>query len=184
MIQHRFINDGLVPIPMGSTAEYACVCGRRGTYAIIDRHIADSAIRDDAHVNDAAPTAPYEQLVADGEAFGGDTKAHYLPMEPREPAPSTFNESDMLTPVELPPPPPPPPPREVDDRSCETCGAGKLATDLPEISVWSCGHWIQKRPRSIAELFQDMLRSAYQAGVAATTSGESFETWYQREVLQ
>jgi len=39
-------------------------------------------------------------------------------------------------------------------------------------------------PRSIAESFQDMLRIAYQAGAASAATGEIFETWYQREVLQ
>jgi len=43
---------------------------------------------------------------------------------------------------------------------------------------------IFERPRSIAEAFQDMLRIAYQAGVASAATGEIFETWYQREVLQ
>jgi len=38
--------------------------------------------------------------------------------------------------------------------------------------------------RSIAELFQDMLRTAFQAGAISASSGETFETWYQREVLQ
>ena len=37
-------------------------------------------------------------------------------------------------------------------------------------------------PRSIKAAFQDMLRIAYQAGVASATTGEIFETWYQREV--
>jgi hypothetical protein len=33
-------------------------------------------------------------------------------------------------------------------------------------------------------LFQDMLRQAFDAGIAAATSGETFEAWYQREVLR
>ncbi len=37
---------------------------------------------------------------------------------------------------------------------------------------------------SIAELFQDMLRRAFTGGVAAAASGETFETWYHREVLR
>jgi hypothetical protein len=38
--------------------------------------------------------------------------------------------------------------------------------------------------RTIAESFQDMLRQAFAAGVAAATSGEAFESWYQREILR
>ena len=175
MSQHRFIDDGRSPIPMGGTAEYTCVCGTRGTREAIDRHIAENADHDD---RDAAPTAPYDQLVDGSDAFDdGNTQAHYLPMEPRAPAPTTFHEADSITPTEL-------PPRGVVVEMCRLCGAGAPIADLPEITAWSCGHWIRKRPRSIAELFQDMLRSAFQAGAVSTTTGESFETWYQREVLQ
>ena len=180
MTRHRFINDGRSPIPMGGTAEYACVCGKRGTHAAIERHIADNSVHDDQDARDAAPTATYKQLGDSSDDFGGgDTKAHYLPMEPRAPAPPTFNETDSITLTEL-----PPPPSSAVDEMCRLCGAGAPIADLPEITAWSCGHWIRKRPRSIAELFQDMLRSAFQAGAAATTAGESFETWYEREVLQ
>ena len=35
-----------------------------------------------------------------------------------------------------------------------------------------------------AEMFQDMLRVAYQAGALSAQSGETFEDWYQREVLR
>ena len=138
MTQHRFLNDGRSPIPMGSTAEYVCVCGRRGTHAVIERHIAENAAGDES-ASESTPTAPYPQLVED--FGGGDTMAHYLPNEPRRPA----------TPEPLPPIP------VVDD---------------------------EEHPRSIAELFQDMLRAAYQAGAVSASSGETFETWYQREVLQ
>ena len=177
MTQHRFINDGRSPIPMDGTAEYACVCGKSGTHAAIERHIADNAVHDDHDARDAGPTAPYKQLVDSSD--GGDTQVHYLPMEPREPALSPFNAEDSITPTEL-----PPPPGSAIDELCRLCGTGAAIADLPEITVWSCGHWIHKRPRSIAELFQDMLRLAFQAGAASTTTGESFETWYQREVLQ
>jgi hypothetical protein len=67
---------------------------------------------------------------------------------------------------------------------CPICQIGAQVTDLPEIAAWSCGHWTRKKPQSIAESFQDMLRATFQAGVAAATSGETFETWYQREVLR
>jgi hypothetical protein len=165
-VRHRFVNDGLVPIPMGPTAEYACVCGRRGTRAAIERHLAESdgvVVRHD--------TTPG---IGD-EDFGGNTKAHYLPIEPRVPAPSTFNNAETSAP-ELPPPP------RRSEEACPICQAGLPIADLPEIGAWSCGHWVHKKPRPIAEAFQEMLRTAYQAGGAAAT-GETFESWYEREVL-
>ena len=73
---------------------------------------------------------------------------------------------------------------EAREEACPTCGSLDQIADLPEIAAWSCGHWIRRRPASIAEAFQDMLRGAFQAGLAAATSGETFETWYQREVLR
>ena len=155
MTRHRFINDGRSPIPMESTAEYTCICGKRGTYEAIERHIAENNLPSYVHES-AAPTAPYGQ-VADSDNFGGgDTMVHYLPHEPRKPAPTgealPLQRPDRpATPAPLPPPP-------------STSAVAE---------------------RSIAELFQDMLRAAFQAGTAAaTTTGESFETWYQREVLQ
>lgn len=80
------------------------------------------------------------------------------------------------TPEPLPPPP--------TVNACPSCGNVKSICTLPEIAVWACGHWILKRPRSIAESFQDMLRIAYQAGAASASPGEAFEIWYQREVLK
>ena len=117
---------------------YTCVCGKRGPYTVIERHIAEYA----ASEKEYAATATYGQLVDSDD----DTIAHYLPNEPRRPAP--IGESDPLPPI---------PTSAVDD---------------------------EERPRVIAELFQDMLRAAYQAGAVSASSGESFETWYQREVLQ
>lgn len=150
--RHRFINDGRSPIPMGSTAEYVCVCGRRGTHAAIERHIAENSAGDES-ASEATPTAPYPQLVED--FGGGNTMAHYLPNEPRKPAPT--GEPPPLQRPTTPEPLPPIPASAMDD---------------------------EERPRSIAELFQDMLRTAYQAGATSASRGESFETWYQREVLQ
>lgn len=91
MPRHRFLNDGVAPIPMGPTAEYACVCGRRGTYTVIEAHIAEATTR--------AITRPGDQ------DFTGNTptKAHYLPVVPRTPGPSTFDEVPSVP--ELPPPP-------------------------------------------------------------------------------
>jgi hypothetical protein len=160
---HRFINDGRSAIPMGSENQYGCICGKRGTKEAIARHIAEQSPVDE-------DTSGKVVVTADSSDFGGDTMAHYLPHEPRKPA-------RLDTPEPLPPPPSTP-------SKCPTCQAGEPVADLPEISAWSCGHWIHKYPRSIAELFQDMLRFAFQGGVAAATAGESFETWYQREVLR
>lgn len=174
-MRHRFINDGRSPIPMGAAADYACVCGKRGTYAVIERHIAETA-----DVRDAVPAAPYDQIEID-DFGGGNTKANYLPSEPRRPAPT--GESPPL-PRPGTPEPLPPPPAVIREDACPTCGNVKSICTLPEISVWACGHWILKRQRSIAEAFQDMLRIAYQAGAASASTGEAFEIWYQREVLQ
>lgn len=171
MSRHRFINDGRSPIPMGGAAEFACICGRRGSRAAVELHIAEAVAAE------SLARATMEAVQIDDDFDGGDTKAHYLPMEPREPATSAFGE-DTPTPTELPPPP------RGTEPSCQLCGEGVTMLDLPEIVAWSCGHWIQKRPRSIAESFQEMLRSAYKAGAAAAATGEPFETWYQREVLQ
>jgi hypothetical protein len=91
----------------------------------------------------------------DADFGGGDTKAHYLPIEPRKPAAPS-----------VPPPLAPP--------------SGSVPTKMSEIAP------IVDPPRShsIAESFQDMLRQAFLAGAAAAQSGETFETWYQREVLR
>lgn len=175
MTRHRFINDGVSPIPMGATAEYRCVCGKRGTRAVIERHVAENS----TEARDDAAIVRYASSVNSDDDFdGGDTKAHYLPIEPREPAPSTFAETEPSAP-ELPPPPPSP----ILD-TCQLCQIGVPVADLPEIVAWSCGHWIRKKPQPIAESFQDMLRLAYRAGVQGALSGETFENWYQREVLQ
>ena len=85
-MQHRFINDGRSPIPMGATADYVCACGRRGSYAAIEKHIAEAAGHN-VGTSDAIPPGPYDQI--DIEDFGGgDTMANYLPNEPRRPAPT------------------------------------------------------------------------------------------------
>lgn len=78
------------------------------------------------------------------DVSSGETKAYYLPIEPRRPAPPTrppFAEASAPTPT-------------------------------------------TPKARSIAEMFQTMLRQAFEAGVAAADSGEAFESWYQREVLR
>ncbi len=179
MIRHRFINDGIAPIPMGSTARYACVCGKTGTREAIERHIAENEVdSEQRRLDDATPVEIAEDY------GGGDTKLNYLPSAPRKPAPTKeslpLNRPDRaLTPEPLPPPPSIP-----EIVMCPRCAAGELLSELPEITTWSCGHWIRKTPLSIAELFQDMLRVAYQAGIASATTDETFETWYQREVLR
>lgn len=202
-----------------SATEFACTCGVRGTYEDILRHVAETDLRPSLRSlgfpeRIAAPqetSADYAAVVvnpvpSDDEDFGGgNTKAHYLPIEPKKPAlptrskeaapnyvipeRSSFVEPD-LTPAPLPPTPTPPTPsagveaQTPDKSTCPICSQGSIEHDLPEITTWTCGHGVLKRPRSIAESFQDMLRTAYQAGAASAATGEIFETWYQREVLQ
>jgi hypothetical protein len=184
MIRHRFVNDGLSPIPMGATAEYACICGRRGSRRAIERHIAENSADDDEESTpvDYAAIVVNRPPTDDGDFGGGDTKAHYLPIAPRAPASPAPSVDDRPTPPDLPRPLSIFPP-SIDD-ACPICRTGARVADLPEIAVWSCGHWIRRKPQPIAESFQDMLRTAFQAGVAAAASGEVFEIWYQREVLQ
>ncbi len=165
---------------MGAAADYTCVCGKRGSYDMIEKHILEAGREPDvSDTSDAIPVVPYDQIEID--AFGGDTKANYLPSELRRPAPT--GESPPL-PRPGTPEPLPPPPVVIREDACPICGNVKSICTLPEISVWACGHWILKRQRSIAEAFQDMLRIAYQAGAASASTGEAFEIWYQREVLQ
>ena len=213
-----------------STAEFACTCGVRGTYEDILRHVAEADLGPSLRslgfpqriIEPQETSADYAAVVVspvptDDEDFGGgNTKAHYLPNEPKRPAPATkppaplsrdatpiyvapertsaptissFAEPDP-TPAPLPPTPTPPTPSAgvaapVPDKStCPICAQGTIEHDLPEITTWACGHGVLKRPRSIAESFQDMLRTAYQAGAVSAATGEIFETWYQREVLQ
>lgn len=179
-IQHRFLNESRSPIPMGGAATFACVCGRRGTRAAIERHIAESSGSDDSGVIDYAIEASLSNN-ADDDFGGGNTKAHYLPVEPRAPAPLFDVDVDVDTPT---PSVSPPPPSISAEGSCPICRAGLQVADLPEIAAWTCGHWIRKRTQSIAASFQAMLRSAFEAGVTAAESGEAFESWYQREVLR
>ncbi len=178
MTRHRFINEGVSPIPMEAGAEFACVCGKRGSRDTIAEHIVESSSHD---VDPQNVTGRYATVDESADFGGGNTKANYLPIAPRKPAPPstppTFGETDAQTPPDLPPLPTP-------GELCPLCQAGEIVVDLPEIAAWSCAHWIRKKPRPIAEAFQDMLRRAYQAGIVAAASGETFESWYQREVLQ
>lgn len=180
MTKHRFLNEGRSPIPMGSDAKFACACGRTGTRSAIEQHIAERAeaarMEADRQERQEAWSTITSHAVPADDYGGGGTKANYLPMQPRQPASPTF--SDLPTPPEL-----PPPPASTPDR-CPTCQEGLPIADLPEIAAWSCGHWLRKASRPIAEAFQDMLRRAFHAGVAAVVSDETFEDWYQREVMQ
>lgn len=152
MTRHRFLNDGRSPIPMGSSAEYACVCGKRGSFTAVEQHIRDQLHRAET---------------SDEEFGGGDTQAHYVPIEPRKPAPTGEAPPLMREPRPGTPEPLPPPP-EV------SCSSANSADPVGKEPI----------PRSIAELFQAMLRIAYAAGAASASTQETFETWYQREVLQ
>jgi len=177
-MRHRFINDGQSPIPLGRDAKYTCVCGKTGTREAIEHHVAERQAAERAAASRQADTwrALMSPVMPTDDFSGGSTKADYLPVPPRQPALSTFGKTH--TPPELPPPPTSLP------NLCLVCQAGDPVADLPEIAAWSCGHWIRKEPRPIAEAFQNMLRGAFHAGVAAAASGETFEGWYQREVLR
>ena len=74
-------------------------------------------------------------------------------------------------------------------RSCALCVYAEGVFVRPcalhrEIDMWTRDRSIAASTRSIAEAFQDMLRAAHRAGAASAATGETFETWYQREVLQ
>jgi len=174
--------------PAPSCADPACYraeAARKAAESLPSPGLRNQDKRDPDTINGAYEIAPRtrgdDNVPSIAEDFGGgETKVHYLPNEPKAPARSTssFTEPD---PTPAPLPPTPSAPHEI---SCPLCTQGPTVQDLPEITAWSCGHEILKRPRSIAALFQDMLRSAYQAGVASATTGETFEAWYQREVLR
>lgn len=117
-------------------------------------------------------------IVESSNNFDGNTEVHYLPVKLRGPAPPA--QADSLTPTKLPSLPSNPSPIN----TCPTCQIGTQVADLPEIVAWSCGHWARRKEGSIAESFQNMLRTAFQAGSAAATNGETFENWYEREILQ
>lgn len=173
MTRHGLRDDGPFTTIRGSVVEYWCLCGaHHEKRSVIEQHVADCS-RAENRSADATPV--------DDEDFGGRTEAHYLPVEPRRPAPSIppmFGDADTSAPHL------PPPPENPRDVYCQLCGTGRVVANLPEILAWSCGHWIRKQPPSVAEAFQEMLRGAYRAGTAAAASGEAFETWYAREVLR
>jgi hypothetical protein len=132
----------------------------------IERHIAERNAVDDHFDEQIVPNAA---PIASDDFGSGDTRVNYLPNEPREPATSAspcrargclapLNSSGICT---------------VHFADAERTSA----PDLPPPPSREC-------PPSIAELFQDMLRQAFTAGLAAAQSAEAFETWYQREVLQ
>jgi len=180
---HAFASIEGLPVAADEVAgtEFMCVCGVRGTYAEVAGHIVDETIQgvnpetapDPSLVSrgfpsglardDAATRAVIERYagvgrgvpIDDGNDFGGDTKAHYLPIEPRVPALPAL-------------------PDVVDD-----CGVRAITAS----NFTEPGQPQPPRPRAIAEAFQDMLRQAFLAGVAAAASGEVFEQWYAREVL-
>jgi hypothetical protein len=140
-MKHDFQESSMLAV-----GEYACSCGARGTYVEVMRHIRKSSEMEDADVSvEPARDEMRAWLTRDDTAvvigippnndgndfIGEDTKAHYLPIAPREPA---------IVP--------------------------------------------SPRSQSIAESFQDMLRQAFTAGLAAAQTAETFETWYQREILR
>lgn len=154
---------------------FRCSCGMSGTETELAEHLAIVSLAQKHSV------APVEREL-DSRGFpprvaapldppnyeGGDTQVHYLPSPPRAPAPPV-PEAEDTQPPPLPPTPPVPPGDESVREGADT---------------WPRGHEVAAPSRSIAEAFQDMLRIAYQAGAASTTTGEIFETWYQRVVLR
>ena len=202
MAAHAFVTIEGLPVAADEVAgtEFTCVCGVRGTYAEVARHIIDelplqrgapeiepepslvsrgfpSALARD----DAATRAAIERYAAvagkgvptdDGSDFGGDTQAHYLPIEPRVPALPAL--PDVVEPL-------------CRLRGCLAPLSSDGACVVHSIGTSNFTEPGQPqpppRPRAIAELFQDMLRQAFSAGVAAAASGEAFEQWYAREVL-
>lgn len=106
------------------------------------------------------------------EDFGSEdvTQAHYLPIEPRSPASPTPPPPIESRAPASPTPPPPIPPIPSIPRVITARRTSPVSVEVP--------------PRSIAELFQDMLRQAFAAGAATAQSDETFEIWYQREILR
>lgn len=169
----------------GSTTEFACTCGVRGTYENVERHITASAVeltpslrsqgfpqRIIGEVTQHVPSDDYASVTVsgvptDGDNFGGgNTKAHYLPNEPKRPALPAVPK--VVEPI---------PSHHVEPGAVEQPeGHSRSSGNVPDLAPVPS--------RSIAEAFQDMLRVAYQAGAASAATGETFETWYQREVLR
>jgi hypothetical protein len=102
-------------------------------------------------------------IVVGVDDFDSDgTKAYYLPNEPRRPATPT------------------PPVATIPTAVVPGCEVEPDRTSAPELPPPPP---IPLRSRTIAESFQDMLRQAFEAGRASSQTGETFEIWYQREVL-
>ena len=169
MIRHRFVATSVTPVALGNPPEFWCVCGMSGTYAAIELHVAQCAAQERA-LDD---TAIVRNAPTDDDFGGGATKAHYLPNAPREPAPFFLlpcRPRGCLAPL----------------NSAGTCTVHNLAGEperesAPELPPPPPN---PARAHSIAESFQDMLRQAFEAGRASNQVGETFETWYQREVLR
>jgi hypothetical protein len=144
----------------GIPVEYGCLCGKRGTRDAIEQHVAENQ---DGIVEHGS--------TIDDESFGGNTKAHYMPHEPRVPARPANAEPDPLDDAEW------------IDVLGSAARPSRPPTPQPLPPVPSGPHAVLEVLPSIAELFQDMLRQAFSAGAAAAVSGETFEHWYQREVI-
>ena len=126
----------------------------------------------DAIVHDTPPIDDHDDF------SGGNTRAHYLPVEPRKPARTLppCRSRGCLAPLS-----------EID--GIDVCimhpaDAAVPRDDRPSAPALPPPPPIAPRLMSIAEAFQDMLRQTFMAGIAAAQSGETFETWYQREVLR
>ena len=188
----------------GSTTEFACACGVRGTYEDVLRHVTASTAAElspslrshgfpqriasevvqHAPGDDCALVAASSVPSSDGDDFGGgDTKAHYLQNEPKRPALPALPEvveplsNDVAwgaTPSYI----------EPEQTSAPVHPSPLVEPEVSQPQGRTAPDPAPAPSRSIAEAFQDMLRVAYQAGAAAAATGEAFETWYQREVLR
>ena len=193
----------------GSTTEFACTCGVRGTYERVLRHVTAStpaeltpSLRSQGflqrivgEITQCAPDDDYASVTVssvpvDNDDFGGgNTKAHYLPNEPKRPAlpalpevvePISHDVAWGATPSYI-------EPEQTSAPVQPSHHVEQTAVAQPEGHSRSNDNAADPAPvptRSIAEAFQDMLRVAYQAGAASAATGETFETWYQWEVLR
>jgi hypothetical protein len=88
---------------------FSCSCGVKGSYASVMQHIVESTQGESA-LEPSMRSLGFPQRIetpvpVDDDFGGGDTKAHYLPNEPKAPAiPAVLPDPDP-TPVPLPPEP-------------------------------------------------------------------------------
>lgn len=160
MRAHRLDTNLVYPV-----GQAACICGRHGNREEILLHIMH-------HLEDGSP------VIVSDDFGGGDTKAHYVPTAPRRPATRPpCRDRECLAPLNT-------------AGACAVHFAESMSPDAldlltePDPALTPVPDASSRKIPSIAEAFQSMLRSAYLAGSAGAAIGETFETWYQREVLR